>query len=175
MKKKSFGLLLAGAMTVGVLGGVQAFAANDTTGNSSVEDKTQTLERQGKHSWGHHGKQSQEQLVQEAQELGIATDGKDTRTLRKEVMEAKIKKEAQELGIAADGKELRDLAKEVHDTKVLNAAKELGISTENKSTKEIRKEIFENYPDKAKELFSRKGFPGGFGFDSHHKHRGPSR
>jgi hypothetical protein len=157
MKKKTLTYVLTGALAVGILGAIPAFAAEDDTAQTT-ETASATTEKEtafGGHHRGGHGKfgLSEEQLKERAQELGIDTADKDTRELAKEVMEAELAKKAKELGIDTEGKDQRAIMEEIHKVQLEEKAKELGISTEGKEQGELAQEVRETLlKQKAKEL-----------------------
>lgn len=95
-------------------------------------------------------------IHKKAKELGISTDGKSTKELAKEVREKHIKNEAKKLGISTEGKDLRELKKQVIDKKVRQKAEELGIKTEGRELHEIIKEVKEKHPEEAKRFYHYK-------------------
>ncbi|RIW33319.1 hypothetical protein D3H55_11725 [Bacillus salacetis] len=156
MKKKRLTYVLTGALAVGILGAIPAFAAEDdaaqsTESNASIEKDTAFG---GKHGGG-RGKFGfdEEQLKEKAEELGIDTTEKNSRELAKEVMEAQLEKKAKELGIETEGKDHHALMQEIRKVQIESKAKELGISTEGKELAELVQEVREALVKKeAKEL-----------------------
>ncbi|HWO97070.1 MAG TPA: hypothetical protein VNM45_12150 [Bacillus sp. (in: firmicutes)] len=150
MKKKALGLVMAGALALGGLGIIPAFAAESDKAPSVTEKSVQKGE--GNHF---HGKRhmNSEWILEKAKELGIETEGKDIHQVAKEVFETKVKAQAKELGIKTEGRDIHDVAKEVFETKVKAEAKKLGIETEGRDIRDVAKEVFETkVKSEAKEL-----------------------
>lgn len=195
MKKKTIGLALAGAISLGLVGGVPSLAAEQPVVTKDGQNMMNSHAKFRQHD-DFLQKKAEElgistddkdfrtlaqeireaQLKKEANEFGISTDGKDFRTLAQEIREAQLKKEANELGITIDGKDLFELAKEVHEAKVLNAAKKLAINTTDKTTAQLMQEIMTNYADQLDELgltpAIKAGHHGNFGFGDQFKGKG---
>lgn len=159
MKKKPFTYVLTGALAIGILGAIPAFAAEDDAAQSTETAAAVTGKAAafGDHRGGGHGHGkfhiNEDQLKEKAEEHGIDTTDKDTRELAKEIMEIELKAKAKELGIETEGKENRAIMKEIHQVQLEAKAKELGISTEGKEQKELAQEVKETLlKQKAKEL-----------------------
>lgn len=136
--------VLATVLTLGVIGSVTAYAKEDsetTKSSPSFEHK--------------HGDQGDAKkfISEKAEELGIKTDGKDTKVIFEEVQKAMTLKHAKELGIDTEGKEIKALQKEIWNAKLQLAATELGIDATGKDDETLAKEIREAQITKeAKEL-----------------------
>src|SRR3954471_16655496 len=103
MKKMLMNYFFAIPLLIGLLGPIQVLAA------SQGNELNQSSEVHG-HGHGHF-RHNPEFLKNQAEALGIKTDGKDTETIDKEVREAMMKKRAETLGISTKGKDLDSLAK----------------------------------------------------------------
>lgn len=156
-KKKPLTYVLTGTLTVGILGAIPAFAAEEDTGttnDSTVADK-QTDPEFGRSDRGHGGKfrLDEDQLKEKAEDLGIESTDKDSRELAKEIMNAEFDKRAKELGIDTEGKDHRTVMEEIRGAELSEKAKELGISTEGKEQADLAREVREALLKKeAKEL-----------------------
>ena len=144
MKNNAMKYVLATVLTLGVIGSVTAYAKEDsetTKSSPSFEHK--------------HGEQGDAKkfISEKAEELGIKTDGKDTKVIFEEVQKAMTLKHAKELGIDTEGKEIKALQKEIWNAKLQLAATELGIDATGKDDEMLAKEIREAQITKeAKEL-----------------------
>ncbi|MEK4712914.1 hypothetical protein [Sporosarcina sp. FSL K6-5500] len=144
MKNNAMKYVLATVLTLGVIGSVTAYAKEDsetTKSSPSFEHK--------------HGDQGDAKkfISEKAEELGIKTDGKDTKVIFEEVQKAMTLKHAKELGIDTEGKEIKALQKEIWNAKLQLAATELGIDATGKDDETLAKEIREAQITKeAKEL-----------------------
>ena len=144
MKNNAMKYVLATVLTLGVIGSVTAYAEEDsetTKSSPSFEHK--------------HGDQGDAKkfISEKAEELGIKTDGKDTKVIFEEVQKAMTLKHAKELGIDTEGKEIKALQKEIWNAKLQLAATELGIDATGKDDEMLAKEIREAQITKeAKEL-----------------------
>ncbi|XXM73075.1 hypothetical protein ACQ0QQ_04025 [Lysinibacillus sphaericus] len=143
--KKPLTYVLTGALTVGIIGAIPAFAAEEDTGttnDSTVEDKPMDPEF-GHRGGGHGGKfhLNENELKEKAEEMGIDGTDKDSRELEREIMDAELEKRAKELGIDTEGKDHRALLEEIRGAELSEKAKELGISTEGKEQADLAHEI----------------------------------
>ncbi|MFE8700160.1 hypothetical protein ACFYKX_06035 [Cytobacillus sp. FJAT-54145] len=146
--KKSLAIVMTGVISIGALTSIPVFAAN-------VEEKSIVSEDAitESHKALNRGFHNSELIQEKALELGIEVEGKDTRTLVKEIKEVELKKTAEELGIETDEKDFKAIAKEVRERLVLEKAQELKILTEGKDTETLIKEIRETVlQNKANEL-----------------------
>ena len=89
MKKNAIKYVLATVLTLGVIGSVTAYASTD-----SETKKSPSFE----HKHGEQG-DAKKFISEKAEELGIKTDGKDTKEIFEEVQKAMTLKHAKELGI----------------------------------------------------------------------------
>jgi hypothetical protein len=155
-KKRTLTYVLTGALTVGILGAIPAFAAEEDAGKTN--DSAVASEKSEPVFGGHHaghGKLhlNEEQVKEKAKELGIDTTDKDARELAKEIMGAELEKRAKSLGIDTEGKDHRALMEEIRQVELNKKAKELGISTEGKEQEELAQEVRETLvKQEAKEL-----------------------
>ncbi|MGM0846192.1 MAG: hypothetical protein ACQEUT_14545 [Bacillota bacterium] len=137
IKKKTLTYVMTGALTVGILGAIPAFAAEEEKALSSQE----TVFGHGK---GHGKFQFNEnQLKEKASELGIDTEGKNHHAIMEEIHRVRIEAKAKELGISSEGKDGDQLAQEVRETLVKQKAKELGIKTEGKEFDDLFEQVIE--------------------------------
>ncbi|MCA1060384.1 hypothetical protein LCL96_15715 [Rossellomorea aquimaris] len=153
-KKRKLTYVLTGALAVGILGSLPAFAADEDTAG-----KTNDSAVVGNHEFGRHGggpgkfHLNEEQLKTKAEELGIDSADMDRRELAKAIMDAELEKKAKELGIDTEGKDHRTVMDEIRQAELNNKAKELGISTDGKDQEELAQEVRETVlKQKAKEL-----------------------
>jgi hypothetical protein len=156
IKKRTLTYVLTGVLSVGILGALPAFAAEEDTADSN---DSAAVEKQTDQVFGHRGgghvkfQLDEEQLKEKAEELGIDSSDKDSRELAKEIMEAELEKRAKELGIETEGKDHRTVMEEIRGAELAEKAKELGISTEGKEQADLAQEIRETLVKKeAKEL-----------------------
>jgi hypothetical protein len=144
MKKKVLSYMLAGVLTAGVAYAVPVFAQTEgetSTTDTLVEASTKELKKLFRGKGGFHG--NEEVLKEQAEKLGIETEGKEINELAKEVRAAMLKKKAAELGIETEGKESQELAKDIREVELKKEAAELGISTEGKEFSELASEVYE--------------------------------
>jgi inhibitor of KinA sporulation pathway (predicted exonuclease) len=157
MKKKTLTYVLTGALSVGILGAIPAFAAEEDSAktNDSAVVSGKSEPEFGGHRGGGHGKfhLNEEQVKEKAEELGIDSTDKDSRELAKEIMDAELEKRAKDLGIETEGKDHRALMDEIRQAELNKKAKELGIATDGKDQEELSQEVREALlKQKAKEL-----------------------
>jgi len=172
MKKNALKYVLATVLTLGVTGSATAYAKADSeTMKSSppfehkhgekgdpkefISEKAEELgiKTDGKDTKEIFEEVQKAMTLKHAKELGIETEGKEIKALQKEIWNAKLQKTATELGIDATGKDDETLAKEIRETQITKEAKELGISTDGKEFKALAKEVGQaKVLEKAKEL-----------------------
>jgi hypothetical protein len=155
MNKKTLTYVLTGALSIGILGAIPAFAAEEDTAKTNESAVVSGKSEFGGHRGGGHGKfhLNEEQLKEKAEELGIDSTDKDTRELAKEIMGAELEKRAKEWGIETEGKDHRAVMEEIRQAELNEKAKELGISTDGKDQEELSQAVREALvKQKAKEL-----------------------
>ncbi len=152
--KRKWTYVVTGALTVGILGSLPAFAAEEDTAGKTSDSAVVGAHEFSKQG-GVHGKfrLNEEQVKKKAEELGIDSTDKDTRELAKEIMDAELEKKAKTLGLDTEGKDDHAIMEEIRQAELNKKAKELGIATEGKEEEELAKEIRETQlKQKAKEL-----------------------
>lgn len=120
MKKKPFGIVLSGALALGVLAAVPAFAEEPVEGKSPEKEMHMFHGKEkgfkGKHfGFGHHPFHKMnkgENLLEAIEQYDIETEGKTLREVAKEVREV-MKDQFEELGIVFPEEEM---PKENRDT-----------------------------------------------------------
>ena len=97
----------------------------------SIIGMNNTIQASASHHNGHF-MYDKELIYEQANELGISTENKDTHVIVIEIFEKRILKKAESLQIDTEGKDLDVIAKEVKEAMLKKQAEELGSATENK-------------------------------------------
>ena len=109
--------------------------------NNTIQAEGRKNENKSASHHNGHFMYDKELIYEQAKELGISTENKDTHVIVKEIFEKRILKKAESLQIDTKGKDLDVIAKEVKEVMLKKQADELGIATDNKDLKQLHKEV----------------------------------
>lgn len=149
MYKKLIGIVMAGTL---LFSASSAFAESVSNPGSGTAGSGQASDVQAWKEWRAELKQYQQSwkdsVMQEAQKLGIPTEGKSAKELRQAIREywqskrlAHLQAQAEKLGIDTAGKTFEQLKSEVKakaQEKLYAKASELGINTDGMTVEQVR-------------------------------------
>ena len=147
--KKIWSVAIAGSVVLGAFSVVPVLAA--TNSEPSTTAPTEIVEKvKGLNFFGvHNGKKGffdnheimNEKIMEQAAEIGVDTENKDSRELMKYIREAELLAKAKELGVDTTNQSFREIAQAVMETQILQEAEDLVIDTTDKGLRQVAQEV----------------------------------